>query len=130
MMASTIFRSIQNHPLLLYPDLPKGYQISQFDVPIASGNYIDLDLPVEFGGGHRRFPFIACEIFTCEVDIILKTLEEDEEANQDIVKKLVELIGITSIMDMEIVGMCQALNDVFDSMAKKGLPEKKIGPSD
>ncbi|KAL2970173.1 hypothetical protein AAZX31_15G123700 [Glycine max] len=92
-----------------------------------------------------KFPFIACEIFTCEVDIILKTLIEDEElinllfsfldlnhshsnllagyfskvvvclllrktvpfmqyvqAHQEIVKKLVELIGITSSMEVLI----------------------------
>jgi hypothetical protein len=26
-----------------------------------------------------RFPFISCEIFTCEIEIILKTLVDDEE---------------------------------------------------
>lgn len=26
-----------------------------------------------------KFPFIACEIFTCEIDVIFKTLVEDEE---------------------------------------------------
>lgn len=26
-----------------------------------------------------RFPFIACEIFTCDVDVIMKTLVEDED---------------------------------------------------
>lgn len=28
-----------------------------------------------------RFPFMACEIFTCEIDVILKTLVEDEEVH-------------------------------------------------
>lgn len=92
-----------------------------------------------------KFPFIACEIFTCEIDIILKTLVEDEElmcllfsflepnrshstllagyfskvviclmvrktfpfmnfvkGHQEIFRQLVELIGITSIMEVLI----------------------------
>ncbi|KAL0321397.1 UNVERIFIED_CONTAM: Serine/threonine-protein phosphatase 6 regulatory subunit [Sesamum radiatum] len=92
-----------------------------------------------------KFPFVACEIFTCEVDIILKALVEDDElmdllfsfldprrphstllagyfskvvvclllrktaplmnyirAHQDIINKLVDLIGITSIMEVLI----------------------------
>ncbi|KAK4858192.1 hypothetical protein QYF36_012552 [Acer negundo] len=92
-----------------------------------------------------KFPFIACEIFTCEVDIILKTLVEDVElmnllfsflepkhshstllagyfskvviclllrktvpfmnyvkAQQEIIAQLVDLIGITSIMEVLI----------------------------
>ncbi|KAL2454700.1 Glutamyl-tRNA(Gln) amidotransferase subunit B [Abeliophyllum distichum] len=37
-----------------YLDLPKWYLISQFDVPIPTGGYLDVDIPVEFGGGHTR----------------------------------------------------------------------------
>ncbi|KAG6681905.1 hypothetical protein I3842_13G112700 [Carya illinoinensis] len=90
-----------------------------------------------------KFPFIACEIFTCEIDVILKTLVEEEElmnllfsflepnrphstllagyfskvvvclmirktvplmnyvqAHQDVFRHLVDLIGITSIMEV------------------------------
>ncbi|XP_059659424.1 uncharacterized protein LOC132306167 isoform X3 [Cornus florida] len=92
-----------------------------------------------------KFPFVACEIFTCEIDVILKTLVEEEElmnllfsflepnrphsallagyfskvviclmlrktvplmnyvqAHQDVFRQLVDLIGITSIMEVLI----------------------------
>ncbi|MED6155840.1 hypothetical protein PIB30_009048 [Stylosanthes scabra] len=90
-----------------------------------------------------KFPFISCEIFTCEIDVILKTLVEEEElmnllfsflepnrshstslagyfskvvvclmirktvplmnyvqAHQNVFRQLVDLIGITSIMEV------------------------------
>ncbi|KAK4421047.1 Serine/threonine-protein phosphatase 6 regulatory subunit [Sesamum alatum] len=81
-----------------------------------------------------KFPFVACEIFTCEVDIILKALVEDDEvvvclllrktaplmnyirAHQDIINKLVDLIGITSIMEwFEDMNVLEMIVDKFSS---------------
>jgi aspartyl-tRNA(Asn)/glutamyl-tRNA(Gln) amidotransferase subunit B len=50
----------------VYPDLPKGYQISQFDMPICSGGYID----VPSAEGHER-----------RIRIIRLHMEEDAGKN-------------------------------------------------
>ncbi|KAF8088480.1 hypothetical protein N665_0540s0002 [Sinapis alba] len=36
--------------------------ISQFDVLIVSSGYVDVDIPLEFGGGHRRFGITGVHI--------------------------------------------------------------------
>ncbi|CAH8338611.1 unnamed protein product [Eruca vesicaria subsp. sativa] len=107
-----------------------------------------------------KFPFVACEIFTCEIEMILKTLVEDEELmlllfsfleakethnsllagyfskvvicllvrktipfmqfikdHQEILKQLVDLIGITSIMEVlkRLIGTDEHLYSNYSS---------------
>ncbi|KAL0390530.1 UNVERIFIED_CONTAM: Serine/threonine-protein phosphatase 6 regulatory subunit [Sesamum calycinum] len=133
-----------------------------------------VEEPLEDADSKRTFkyPFVACEIFTCEIDVILKTLVEDEElmdllfsfleanhphgallagyfskvvvclmlrktiplmnyvkAHQDVLKQLVDLIGITSIMEVlvRLVGADDHLypnsSDVMQWLADSNLLE-------
>jgi len=50
-----------------YPDLPKGYQISQYDMPLARGGYMDVPMP----------PSGATPGYTRQVRIHKLHLEED-----------------------------------------------------
>ncbi|OAY71510.1 serine/threonine-protein phosphatase 6 regulatory subunit 2-like isoform X1 [Ananas comosus] len=106
-----------------------------------------------------KFPFVACEIITCEVDIILRTLVEDKElmdllfsflkpdrphstllagyfskvviclmlrktvpltnyvqGNPEIIGQLVDLIGITSIMEI-LIRLIGADESVYSNYA-------------
>lgn len=51
-----------------YPDLPKGYQISQFDLPIAINGFVEIDVP----SGIRE---------TARIGITRAHLEEDAAKN-------------------------------------------------
>src|ERR1700760_1958271 len=53
-----------------YPDLPKGYQISQFDKPLAEHGFIEIDT----GAGQARLPDSAK---TKRIGITRVHLEED-----------------------------------------------------
>nr|POE70723.1 glutamyl-trna(gln) amidotransferase subunit b, chloroplastic/mitochondrial [Quercus suber] len=85
-----------------YPDLPKGYQISQFEVPIASGGYIDLDLPVEFGGGHRRFGITRVDLNRAGVPLLEIVSEPDMRTGIEAaeyaaeLQRLVRYLGVSN----------------------------------
>jgi len=38
-----------------YPDLPKGYQISQFDMPVAVGGFMDVPVPESADGKEKGY---------------------------------------------------------------------------
>ncbi|MGB8253641.1 MAG: Asp-tRNA(Asn)/Glu-tRNA(Gln) amidotransferase subunit GatB [Anaerolineaceae bacterium] len=52
-----------------YPDLPKGYQISQYDMSLAKGGYIDLPMPDSSG--------LSTTSYTRRIGITKLHLEED-----------------------------------------------------
>ncbi|XP_021859137.1 glutamyl-tRNA(Gln) amidotransferase subunit B, chloroplastic/mitochondrial isoform X2 [Spinacia oleracea] len=90
-----------------YPDLPKGYQISQFDVPIATSGYVDLDLPLEYGGGHRKFGITRVHM---EEDAG-KLIHTDGGSHSQVeIKNLNSFSAISRAIDYEITRQVQLHN--------------------
>ncbi|KAL1535649.1 glutamyl-tRNA(Gln) amidotransferase subunit B, chloroplastic/mitochondrial [Salvia divinorum] len=85
-----------------YPDLPKGYQISQFDIPIAAGGYLDVDLPVEFGGGHRMFGVTRVDLNRAGVPLLEIVSEPDMRTGTEAaeyaaeLQRLVRYLGVSN----------------------------------
>lgn len=77
-----------------YPDLPKNYQISQYDRPIATGGYMD----VEMNGGTRRIGITRAHL---EEDAgKLMHLENEPESAVDLNRTGVPLLEIVSEPDL------------------------------
>jgi aspartyl-tRNA(Asn)/glutamyl-tRNA(Gln) amidotransferase subunit B len=111
-----------------YPDLPKGYQISQYDMALAKGGYIDLPIPDSSGlsttsyirhigitklhleedagktkneGGERQIDFNRCGVPLVEM-VTGPDLRSADEAAQYLMRlrQLLRWIGISEA-DME-----------------------------
>ncbi|NPV85858.1 MAG: Asp-tRNA(Asn)/Glu-tRNA(Gln) amidotransferase subunit GatB [Anaerolineae bacterium] len=104
-----------------YPDLPKGYQISMYEAPLATGGYLDLPLPqnearrvriaklhleedagkTKNAGGKRLIDFNRCGVPLVEM-VTSPDLRSAEEAAQYLtrLRQLLRWLGVSEA-DME-----------------------------
>jgi len=73
-------RSIFARKSYFYPDLPKGYQISQYEEPLATGGWVDI--PVEGAGGSANKRPIRLTRIHMEEDAG-KSIHDDAIAGSD-----------------------------------------------
>ena len=94
-----------------YPDLPKGYQISQYAYPLAEGGYVD----VEINGGKKRIGITRIHM---EEDAGKLIHDENQPSSYvDLNRAGVPLIEIVSEPDMrspeEGVGYLRRLHEIL-----------------
>jgi len=126
MLANAIHANIQpisffDRKNYFYPDLPKGFQISQFDKPLAEGGYLDLPMPAGYTrhisihklhieedagktkneGGRREIDFNRCGVPLVEM-VTGPDLRSADEAAQYLIRlrQLLRWLGISEA-DME-----------------------------
>jgi aspartyl-tRNA(Asn)/glutamyl-tRNA(Gln) amidotransferase subunit B len=79
-----------------YPDLPKGYQISQYDMPLARGGYLELPMPE----GYTR----RAEIYKLHIEEDAgKTINEDGHRLIDFNRCGVPLVEMVTSPDLRSV---------------------------
>ncbi len=76
-----------------YPDLPKAYQISQFEIPIVEGGFLILDME---DGSHKRVGITRAHL---EEDAG-KNMHADGESRVDLNRACTPLLEIVSEPDM------------------------------
>jgi aspartyl-tRNA(Asn)/glutamyl-tRNA(Gln) amidotransferase subunit B len=87
-------RSIFDRKSYFYPDLPKGYQISQYETPVCKGGYIEI--PASGGGAPRRIRLVRIHL---EEDAG-KNIHEEDASLVDFNRSGVALVEIVSEPDL------------------------------
>lgn len=105
-----------------YPDLPKGYQISQYDIPIGQNGFVEI----EINGDSRRVRIQRVHI---EEDTA-KSIHINESSLIDYNKSGIPLIEIVTYPDFEsvdeVIAFAKRLkqilkyNDISDTEMQKG----------
>ena len=67
-------RSVFSRKNYFYPDLPKGYQISQYEEPIVSDGWLDIDVPTRVDARSKKE---RSETHTKRIGVTRAHLEED-----------------------------------------------------
>jgi len=126
LLAHAMHSTIQNESFFdrknyFYPDLPKGYQISQYDQPIGKGGYMDLPMPngeirrvgiwklhmeedagkTKNASGERWVDYNRCGVPLVEM-VTAPDIRTSEEAGQYLIRlrQLLRWLGISEA-DME-----------------------------
>jgi aspartyl-tRNA(Asn)/glutamyl-tRNA(Gln) amidotransferase subunit B len=98
-----------------YPDLPKGYQISQFDQPIGEHGYIDLEFLL--GKNHREQAHIGITRVHMEEDTAKLSHDPSGNTLVNFNRAGVPLVEIVSEPDVtssaEAKMYCQELQNIF-----------------
>jgi len=106
-------RSVFARKNYFYPDLPKGYQISQYELPIVHGGHLDIDLE---DGGSKRIGITRAHL---EEDAG-KSLHEDfhGETGIDLNRAGTPLLEIVSEPDMRSAGEAVAYMKKIHSLVR------------
>jgi len=111
--SSVAKRSVFARKNYFYPDLPKGYQISQYELPIVHGGHLDIDLA---DGGSKRVGITRAHL---EEDAG-KSLHEDfhGETGIDLNRAGTPLLEIVSEPDLRSAGEAVAYMKKIHSLVR------------
>src|SRR6266704_2315091 len=90
----------KNYP---YPDLMKGYQISQYDLPICINGWLEIDLP---DGSTKRAGITRVHMeegsFRCDANISLRPRGQQAYGNRTEVKNMNSFSAVFRALEYEI----------------------------